>query len=160
MQQSYKPLARSEGLVVQEMDGELLVYDVTADKAHSLNATSAAVWKACDGANTVAGLSAMFDAQAGAAHGESLVLLALDQFRENELLQNAVEVGASFSRRDLVRRIGLTSMMALPMIASLAMPNNAMAQQPACQCVNPGGCITQTTCPSTVNCNGSGVCAP
>jgi hypothetical protein len=158
MQQSYKPQARSEGLVVQELDGELLVYDVTADKAHSLNATSAAVWKACDGASTVEDLSVRFDAEAGANHGEGVVLLALEQLQDNGLLQESIELGASFSRRDLVRRIGLTSMVALPFIASLAMPTTVMAA--SCHCVNPGACITQTACPSTVNCNPSGTCAP
>ncbi|MEO6223755.1 MAG: PqqD family protein [Vicinamibacterales bacterium] len=157
MQSSLKPLARTEGLVVHEMPGELLVYDVNSDKAHCLNATSASVWKACDGENTVADLSALFHADAGSAHAEGVVLLALDQFQQNNLLQNPVNLGPSYSRRDLIRTIGLTSLMVLPGVATLAMPK---APQASCQCLNPGACLVQTSCPSTVNCNGSGVCAP
>lgn len=158
---SHKPLARTEGLVVQEMDGELLVYDMTTGKGHSLNPTSASVWKACDGSRTVGGLSALFDTHAGADHGEPVVLLALEQLQENRLLQDAVPLGPVLSRRDVVRKIGLTSLIALPMVATLAMPNSAMAQASAvCGCNTPGDCLVQTSCPSTSNCNGAKRCAP
>ncbi len=157
MLQSLKPLARTEGLVMHEMPGELLVYDIKSDKAHCLNATSASVWKACDGARTVADLSALFDAQAGRGHSEGVVLLALEQFQQNNLLQNSVDFGPSYSRRDLIRTIGLTSLMVLPGVATLAMPK---APQASCQCVTPGDCLAQSSCPSMVNCNGSGICAP
>ena len=158
MQISHRPLARKDGLVVQEMPDELLVYDATADKAHCLNSTATAVWTSCDGARTVGDLSAMFDAEAGSERGEGLVLLALEQLQENELLQSPVPLGPTYSRRDLVRRIGLASLIALPVVASLAIPRAVMAA--SCGCVNPGQCLTQTTCPSTNNCNGSGICAP
>jgi hypothetical protein len=157
MLQSLTPLARTEGLVIHEMPGELLVYDVAADKAHCLNATSALVWKACDGARTVADLSAQLDAEAGPANSRGVVLLALEQLQQNHLLQTPVDLGPSYSRRDLIRKIGLTSLMVLPGVATMAMPK---APQASCQCVNPGGCLVQTSCPSTVNCNGSGICAP
>ena len=158
MQQSHRPLARTEGLVVQEMPDELLVYDVKTDKAHCLNITAAAVWKACDGSRTVADLSASFDAEAGSSRGEGVVLLALEQLQENDLLESPVDLGPTYSRRELVKAIGLVSLIALPVVASLAMPQAVMAA--SCACVNPGACLTQTTCPSTTNCNGSGVCAP
>lgn len=158
MQKNHKPLARTDGLVVQEMPDELLVYDVKADKAHCLNATAASVWKACDGALTVADLSASFDAEAGSSRGEGVVLLALEQLQENGLLQNPLDLGPSYSRRDLVRGIGLASLIALPVVASLAMPTSAMAA--SCMCVSPGDCLVQSTCPNQQNCNRSGVCAP
>jgi hypothetical protein len=33
-----KPLARKEGLVIQELPDEVLVYDLDRDRAHCLNA--------------------------------------------------------------------------------------------------------------------------
>ena len=47
------PRARKEGLVVQDMPDELLVYDVDRHKAHCLNQTAALVWKRCDGKTSV-----------------------------------------------------------------------------------------------------------
>lgn len=38
-----RPLARSEGLVIQEMPDEVLVYDLETNKAHCLNETAAFV---------------------------------------------------------------------------------------------------------------------
>jgi hypothetical protein len=156
MSHTHKPLARTDGLVVHEMPGELLVYDVKADKAHCLNATSASVWRACDGARSVTDLSALVDADGPASAREGVVLLALEQFQENNLLESRIDLGPTYSRRDVVRRIGLS--VALPVIASLAVETTLMAA--SCTCINPGSCLTQTVCPSTVNCNGSGVCAP
>ena len=44
-----KPLARKEGLVIQELPDEVLVYDLDRDRAHCLNQTAAFVWQRCDG---------------------------------------------------------------------------------------------------------------
>jgi hypothetical protein len=52
----FLPLARREAIITKEVDGELLVYDVTRDKAHCLNETAAAVWRLCDGRTSVAAI--------------------------------------------------------------------------------------------------------
>ena len=153
MEKPYKPLARIEGLVVQEMPDELLVYDVSSERAHCLNSSAASVWKACDGATSVAEIATAMKSE------EGVVWLALEQLQENELMQERFEPAASgTSRRDLLRTVGLAA-AALPLVASLAAPRSAMAAA-SCTCVSPGDCLAQTSCPSSVNCNGSGVCAP
>ena len=48
------PRARTDGLVINELTDEVLVYDLKRDKAHCLNAAAASVWKQCDGRTTVA----------------------------------------------------------------------------------------------------------
>jgi hypothetical protein len=53
----FLPLARREALITKEVDGELLVYDVTRDKAHCLNETAAAIWRLCDGRTNVGEIS-------------------------------------------------------------------------------------------------------
>lgn len=154
MKNSQFPVARKNGLVVQEMPDEVLVYDLDTNKAHCLNQTAAKVWKSCDGNNTVSDIAKLFEAQ------EDLVWLAIDQLNENNLLEQ--EIKANFegqSRRDVIKKIGLASMVAIPVVASLVAPPNALATA-SCACVNPGACATQVSCPSTVNCNGSGICAP
>ena len=58
------PLARSEGLITEELDGELLVYDSESNLAHALDAEAAALWRACDGhtdAHTLAARCATSD---------------------------------------------------------------------------------------------------
>ena len=45
------PHARTDNLVIRELDDETLVYDMERDEAHCLNQTAALVWKQCDGKN-------------------------------------------------------------------------------------------------------------
>lgn len=47
------PVARKDRLVIEEVPGETLIYDLETHKAHSLNLTAALVWKHCDGEQTV-----------------------------------------------------------------------------------------------------------
>jgi hypothetical protein len=55
------PLAREEGLVIQELPGELLIYDLNNHKAHCLNQTAAFIWKHCDGMTTVCEMAARLE---------------------------------------------------------------------------------------------------
>ena len=43
------PLARTAGLSINTVGGEILVYDRETDTAHCLGETAAIVWRACDG---------------------------------------------------------------------------------------------------------------
>lgn len=160
MNNSKKPVARRSDLVVQEMPGEVLVYDLNTNKAHCLNETAAYVWRTCDGRTTVGEIVESFEKNSGGKVSEDFVWLAIDQLNENGLLEPGVAPRfAGESRRSVIKKIGLASMIALPVIASLVAPRSAMAAV-SCACANPGNCLAQTMCPSTVNCNLSGVCAP
>ena len=46
-------LNKFPGLVVEEMDEEILLYRPTTHKAIHLNGTAAIIWKLCDGTRTV-----------------------------------------------------------------------------------------------------------
>lgn len=154
------PTARKDGLVVQELSEEVLVYDLNTNKAHCLNQTAAFIWKACDGRNSIKEIISRFENQTGDKVSEDLIWLAIDQLNEKNLLDAELKNGfAGRSRREVIKRIGLAAVVALPIVASLTAPTSALAST-SCACVNPGGCLTQTGCPSTVNCNGSGICAP
>ncbi len=59
------PLARSAGLIVEELDGGLLIYDGTSNLAHALDAEAAAVWRACDGRLDIQALVARCSVDAG-----------------------------------------------------------------------------------------------
>ena len=154
------PIARQQGLVVQEMPDEVLVYDMESNKAHCLNQSAAAIWKSCNGSNSIADIVRQFESSGSGKVTEDFVWLAIDQLNENGLLEAGVSPRfQGQSRRQALKTIGMASMVALPVIASLVAPQSALASA-SCACVNPGACAAQTTCPSTVNCNGSGICAP
>ena len=169
MDYSQCPKARKSGLVVQEMPDEVLVYDLNSNKAHCLNQTAATVWRACDGNNTVSDIATSFG-----KGSEDLVWLAIDQLvglQRPPLRAVLLEAGVvskfkGQSRREVIKKIGLASIIAVPMVASLVAPQNALAAS-SCHCVNNVQCISGpngngsggTRCPSAT-CNGSGVCAP
>jgi hypothetical protein len=60
------PHARTDQLVVSEVDDEVLVYDLARHKAHCLNRTTALVWRHCDGQTPVAALAARLQRELGA----------------------------------------------------------------------------------------------
>lgn len=162
MNNSQRPIARKNGLVVQEVPDEVLVYDLDSNKAHCLNRSAAIVWKSCDGNNTVSEIARLVEAQAGGKVTEDFVWLAIDQLSENNLLEKQISVDfAGRSRREALKKIGLASMIAVPVIASLVAPQSAMAAV-SCSCAAPGDCGNppNALCPSTTNCNGAALCAP
>jgi hypothetical protein len=160
MQNPQFPTARKTGLVVQEMPDELLVYDTENNKAHCLNRTAAFVFKSCDGGKSAADIASLYSLESGNKMSEDMVWLAIDQLNENDLLEQQVKsLFAGQSRRDVIKKIGFASVVALPVIASLVAPKNAIAAA-SCACANPAACITQTTCASQTNCAPGGFCQP
>ena len=148
------PTARNNGLVVQEMPDEVLVYDLDTNKAHCLNQSAAFVWKSCNGTNSVADIVREFEASGKGAVSEDFIWLALDQLGENNLLEGAVAPRfAGQSRRQVLKTIGLASMVALPVIASLVAPQKALGGA-SCICQGNANCAT-LSCPSTVCTTGS-----
>lgn len=155
-------MARKTGLVIQEVPEEVLVYDMETNKAHCLNKTAALVWKSCDGSRSVPQIADHVGKLSGQQVTDDFVWLAIDQLSSNDLLEKGVEADfKGISRRDVIRRIGLTSMVALPVIASLVAPPTALAVA-SCNCAQHIDCGTPANagCPSTTNCTGLGTCAP
>ena len=88
------------------------------------------------------------------------VRLAVKQLDDKNLLtENGLGGLAMPSRREAIKKIGLASAIAIPIVASMVAPQSALAST-SCICVTPTDCTGMTGCPSTVNCNGVGQCAP
>jgi hypothetical protein len=158
MNSSQVPVARKEGLVIQEMPDEVLVYDLDTNKAHCLNQTAAFVWKSCDGRNSVADITKLVGADSGNSVPEDLVWLAIDQLSEKNLLTNDLKANFNGStRREVIKKIGLAAVIGIPVVASLTAPTSVMAAV-SCACVGSGAgnCATLPGCPTTA-CTG-GVC--
>jgi hypothetical protein len=163
MGKSEKPLSRKEDLVVQELNGEVLIYDLRKNKAFCLNETSALVWQACDGNNSISDIGEKIGS-------EDIVWLALDELKKERLIEDGTSPASKFngmSRRDVIKKIGIGSVIALPVVASLVAPAAAHAQ--SCFALG-ASCTTSSQCcstccknvsPSVNQCKpGGGACLP
>jgi hypothetical protein len=129
------PRGRQDQLLVEELPGELLVYDLIRNKAHCLNRTAAFIWQQCDGATTVPQIAARLSEQLGLPADEALVWLALDRLSQAGLLQHQPTPPAGhrlLSRRDLIVKLGLAGSLAmlLPVISTANIPTAAAAASP------------------------------
>ena len=143
------PVARTESLIVKEVDGETLVYDQKTDKAHCLNETAAQVWKNCDGNKSVNEIASLLGEQLNSNVKDEVVWLALDQLQRFKLLEEAPAkpvVFAGMTRRQMVARLGIAA-IAIPSIVSIVSPtasaqSSCIPQGSVFCCVNPGDCCS------------------
>lgn len=158
------PKARTDSLIVQDMDGETLVYDRKTGKAHCLNSTAAIVWRHCDGKMTVRQIARLLASETKVPADETMVWLALDGLEKSKLLEGPVprpaEV-AMISRRELARRISVLGgiAIALPVVTSIFAPTAQAAGsclQKNGNCAPSGICTSPTNnCCSPLICQGS-----
>jgi hypothetical protein len=152
------PRARQEGLIVEELPGEVLVYDNERDKAHCLNQTAALVWKYSDGKTTVSMMARQLERDLNADKvPEKMVWYALDQLSKDHLLEeNPVPAAmlGGLTRRQMVRTLGIGAVVAVPLITSILAPT----AHAATSCSPPGQpCTASAQCCSGL-CSG-GTCA-
>ena len=143
-----KPKTRNENIVVQEMEKEILIYDLKTDKAFCLNETSALIYQLCDGKRNIPEISQALNKNLNQPITEDLIWLALNDFKKDNLLEESERVEINFnglSRRQVIKKIGFASMIALPVIASVVAPNAAMAAS--------GGLANCAACTAPSQCN-------
>jgi hypothetical protein len=133
------PRARREGLVIQELPDEVLVYDRERDKAHCLNQTAALVWKYCDGKTTVSTMARRLERDLNtSAVDEKIVWYALGQLSKDHLLEESVmppTMLGGMTRRQMVQVLGVAAVIAIPLVTSIVAPTPAQAST----CVPTGG---------------------
>lgn len=146
------PAARRADLVIQEADGETLIYDLKSHKAHCLNPTAALVWKHCDGRRTAEQVALNLESHMGKPVSPEVIWLAVDQLEKSGLLQETVRRrhGESrLSRRQVMLRIGISAAATLPFIKTI----NAPAALQAVSCVGvdePCGTGLPKCCPPLI----------
>jgi hypothetical protein len=152
------PLARSEGLIIESLEDEVLVFDLKSQKSHCLNRTAVLIWKHCDGQTNIAQMSRILNRDLGAPISEQAIWLGLKQLAGAHLLQERLKTPtniAKVSRRELIRRVGLTAAATLPLILTITAPT-AKAQG---SCLpRDAACTLNSQCCSG-NCRGNGLCA-
>jgi len=151
------PEARREGLVVQELSGEVLVFDRERNKAHCLNSTAARVWGLCDGKTSVAQIARAIEEECNLPVDEDVIWLGVEQLSKTHLLSEQTALPdhkSGLSRREVMKRIGVAAAVALPVITSIIAPSAAQAAN----CLPSGqSCTTSAQCCSGL-CSG-GTCA-
>lgn len=156
-----KPIARKENIVVQATKLEILVYDLTINKAFLLNKTSAFVWQSCDGTRDVSEISQALAKRSKQPINDEIVWLAIEQLKKENLMDNKEELKSGFeglNRREVIRKIGFTTMIALPLISYVVAPTAANATSGvACLALNQTGCIRnnyqQSNCCNGLRCD-------
>jgi hypothetical protein len=144
------PQARTGDIIEQSFGAEMLIYDLLTDRAYTLNETSAAIYQVCDGQTS-------FD-ELKRRHGftDELIYLALDELKRSDLLADGAAYRSPFAginRREVLKRIGLTSASALPVIFSLiAPPASSAASGEVCIFDNPCSCSVINNSGSAANC--------
>jgi hypothetical protein len=124
------PCARTEGLVVQAVPDEVLVYDLERHQAHCLNRTAALIWKHCDGKTTVAEMVRLLEQEINRPVPEAVVWLALQQLGRTHLLAERVHGpggGEVMTRQQAMRRLGWGAAVSLPLVTSIIAPTASEA---------------------------------
>ncbi len=153
-----RPKAKTDGVVSERIDNELVVYDGTSHTAHCLSSEAALVWEQCDGRASQGELAEQLALSAAA------VERAVQALHECDLLDSAPAAGEpSYSRREAAGRLARAggAAFAAPLIYSVAVPSMAAAisPNPACRSQPPGctGLTTGTTAVGTaVTCQNLG----
>lgn len=121
------PRARSQRLLVEEVGDEVVVYDLDNDFAHLLNATTAAVWRRCDGRSSFAAIAEGVKAALGEPIGEPVVLDALAQLQKTNLLEGPIDLPEhGLSRRQILKGIGIAA-VTIPVVTTVLAPTPAAA---------------------------------
>lgn len=144
------PLVKTEGLVMQDLGDELLVYDMETKQASCLNRSARSFLQSCDGETTV------YEAAEKLDLSPDLVISTVGAFSKAGLLAEPLSgiPTTGISRRKLLRAAA-TLGVAVPIVSTLVAPSAVHAascggaESPCTQ--NPGGgstCCAQLTCVS------------
>jgi hypothetical protein len=152
------PRARTDNLVIEELDDELLVYDRNNKRAHCLSGSAARVWRACDGETDAEAISVALEMSI------ETVRKAIEELEHTDLLDSqGLEVlsssnGNGITRRELTRKTAKvgTAVAAAPLILSItASPAGAAGATPTqfqCELYTTKDCGASVGCGSIAGC--------
>jgi hypothetical protein len=151
-----RPQARTEGIIDERVDDDLVLYDRDSQTAHSLSAGAARVWEFCDGDRSMTEIAQQLQLE------PALVDQALAELSERGLLVELPE--SLISRRQAAKRLAKVGGAAFvaPLIYSVAIgPAMAAASPVACGNLACGGSGTNNNDAKTqadAVCNASSAC--
>lgn len=137
-------LARNDELVVQDLQDEVLVYDLRNHKAHCLNKTAAFIWTRCDGETSAEAIAKMMEQEWRTPVTEDAVWFAMNKLSKAELLQERLvlpQAKAGMSRRSAIRRLGLGALL-IPAVMTIVSPTAMAGASVPAACLS---CIKKIT---------------
>ena len=139
-----KPKAQNSEKLVQELCDETLIYDVKSGKAFCLNESSSAIWNECDGNNSIAEIAEKVSNKLNTKISNDFVMLALKDLKSEGLLEEGLSYSflGEIDRRNLIKTVGLTAAIALPIITGIVSPLAVRALS----CLNT--CMIDNDCPA------------
>jgi PqqD family protein of HPr-rel-A system len=145
------PVARTEGLLIERVGDEAVVYDSASKQAHCLNPLAALLFAHCDGGCSVEELAALAAERLDEPVAPAHIRDALAQLEERELIFSG---SPALSRRDLMRRTAVVggAAFAAPLITTILAPTAASAASQFCN-VPCKCCTTQPECVGSPSCN-------
>jgi len=155
------PLARTDDLLVERVDSEVVIYDGREKQAHCLSPLAATVFELCDGRRPVSELAAKATFNLNEEVDESQVKRAVAELEERDLIV-AEPNGDGISRRNLIRKTAVvgTAVAATPLITSLAAPGLAHAASCGGACTSNDVCIQRAGSSCKCKANNNTTCAP
>lgn len=157
------PLALMDNIMTQDYANETLIYNLKTDKMFHLNETSSLVWQFCDGRSSIDQISRKVSQKLNSHANAEMVWLALEQLQHNGLLDqnNALEADLKrVSRRDMIKKAGLATMVAFPLITSVVAPTavSAASGSPNVACTSNCGGVLGLVCGCTnVTCSNGNI---
>ncbi len=148
------PLARSQGLLIEEVDSEKVIFDETTRHVHCLTPLAAIVFAHCDGQASPAELARIASGQLGESVSEDQVEDALARLKERGLLESPPPI--TLSRRDMLHKSAAFGAAAAA--GSLVFTVDPTMAQAAGQCTSMRctiveDCFGGTGCPDGQSCN-------
>jgi hypothetical protein len=137
---SAQPCRIREGITVQHVGDETLVFDGARNKAFCLNKISGLVWNFADGRRTPAQIAGAATSELKQPVSEEIVRFALSELKRDGLLldeSDVVDLNA-VSRRQMVVKLGKTAAIMLPIVTAVFAPKAAKAY-------GGGGCVLPDT---------------
>lgn len=138
------PRAKRAGLVLRQLDDELLVYDLSRQRAFSLNRNAARLFRLADGTRTVKDLAREMRDVPGQRASRVVVSIGLRDLERHGLLEGRSPTAVSPSRRRWLRRV--VAATALPAILGLDARRTSAATclPPGSVCSSDGECCSGT----------------
>lgn len=130
---------RSNGLIVTEAGDDLIVYDEEGSQIHTLNSLATSIWRQIDKADSIDDLAEKLGLS------PDTVSTAIASLQNANLLTGRSGnhlPSPGMTRRRLMRGIGASGAVTLPIIVSVSAPRASMANSLCSGAVQLGGCET------------------
>jgi hypothetical protein len=129
------PRSTQQGMSVQQIGTETLVYDERRHLAFCMNESSSVIWRLANGEHTIAAIREAAALELNTPVSEDFVLYALEELRRDGLVEaSEVEDRATISRRAVLQKLAAGGALLLPAIASIVAPTAAQAYSGCIDC--------------------------